>query len=81
MVEQQIAEVDSQIKKLAKQVWDFLASMQEVRSGVQQARHKSAEWATGAAPGCQIGRCGPVTAIRYPRGLIHYRTSCTPDSV
>ena len=43
MVEQQFAEVDYQIKKQAKQFWDFLASMQEVRSGVQQARHQSAE--------------------------------------
>ena len=43
MVEQQFAEVDYQIKKQAKQFWDFLASMQEVRSGVQQARHQSPE--------------------------------------
>ena len=43
MVEQQFAEVDYQIKKQAKQFWDFLASVQEVRSGVQHARHQSAE--------------------------------------
>ena len=43
MVEQQFAEVDYQIKKQAKQFWDFLASMQEVRSGVRHARHQSAE--------------------------------------
>ena len=43
MVEQQFAEVDYQIKKQAKQFWDFLASLQEVRSGVQQARHQSPE--------------------------------------
>ena len=43
MVEQQFAEVDYQIKKQAKQFWDFLASLQEVRSGVQQARHQAPE--------------------------------------
>jgi RimJ/RimL family protein N-acetyltransferase len=43
MVEQQFAEVDYQIKKQAKQFWDFLANVQEVRSGVQHARHQSAE--------------------------------------
>ena len=43
IVEQQFAEVDYQIKKQAKQFWDFLASVQEVRSGVQHARHQSAE--------------------------------------
>ena len=43
MVEQQFAEVDYQIKKQAKQFWDFLASLQVVRSGVQQARHQSPE--------------------------------------
>lgn len=43
IVEQQFAEVDYQIKKQAKQFWDFLASVQEVRSGVRDARHQSAE--------------------------------------
>jgi len=43
MVEQQFAEVDYQLKKQAKQFWDFLANVQEVRSGVQHARHQSAE--------------------------------------
>lgn len=43
MVEQQIAEVDYQLKRQAKQFWDFLANVQEVRSGVQNARHQSAE--------------------------------------
>jgi hypothetical protein len=43
IVEQRFAEVDYQLKKQAKQFWDFLASVQEVRSGVQHARHQSAE--------------------------------------
>ena len=43
LVEQQFAEVDYQIKKQAKQFWDFLAGVQEVRAGVQKARHQSAE--------------------------------------
>lgn len=43
MVEQQFAEVDYQVKKQAKQFWDFLAGVQEVRRGVQHARHQSAE--------------------------------------
>ena len=43
LVEQQFAEVDYQLKKQAKQFWDFLASVQEVRSGVRNARHQAAE--------------------------------------
>ena len=43
MVEQQFAEVDYQLKKQAMQFWDFLASVQEVRSGVRNARHQTAE--------------------------------------
>jgi len=43
MVEQQFAEVDYQIKRQAKQFWDFLAGVQEVREGVRNARHQSAE--------------------------------------
>ena len=30
-------------QKQAKQFWDFLAGVQEVRRGVQHARHQSAE--------------------------------------
>ncbi len=41
LVEQQFAEVDYQLKKQAKQFWDFLAGVQEVRHGVQKARHQS----------------------------------------
>ena len=43
LVEQQFAEVNYQIKKQAKQFWDFLAGVQEVRAGVREARHQSAE--------------------------------------
>ena len=43
IVEQQFAEVDYQFKKQAKQYWDFLSGVQEVRRGVQHARHQSAE--------------------------------------
>lgn len=43
MVEQQFAEVDYRLKRQAKQFWDFLAGVQEVRSGVRHARHQSAE--------------------------------------
>ena len=42
MVEQQIAEVDYQLKRQAKQFWDFLASMQALRSGMPDDRHPSA---------------------------------------
>lgn len=41
LVVQQFAEVDYQLKKQAKQFWDFLAGVQEVRRGVQNARHQS----------------------------------------
>ena len=36
------AEVDFQLKTRAKQFWAFLAGLQEVRSGVRDARDKSA---------------------------------------
>ena len=43
LVEQHIGEMDYQIKRQAKQFWDFLAVLQQVRSGVQDARHQAAE--------------------------------------
>ncbi len=43
IVEQQYAEVDYQIKRQAKQFREFLAGVQEVREGVRNARHQSAE--------------------------------------
>ena len=36
------AAVDYQLKTRAKQFWAFLASLQEVRSGMRDARSKSA---------------------------------------
>ena len=43
IVEQQFAEMDYSLKKQAKQFWDFLASVQEIRQGVREGRHKAAE--------------------------------------
>ena len=43
IVEQQYAELDYRLKRQAKQFWDFLAGVQEVRQGVRKARHQSAE--------------------------------------
>lgn len=41
MLEEQIAQTDYRLKVQAKNFWDFLANVQEVRRGVQQGRHKS----------------------------------------
>ncbi|MFZ7308639.1 GNAT family N-acetyltransferase [Comamonas jiangduensis] len=38
----QVAEVDYQFKKQAKQFWSILADVQEIRQGVREGRHKSA---------------------------------------
>ena len=38
-----LAEVDYQLKKQAKQFWSFLSGVQEVRKGVRDGRHQSAE--------------------------------------
>ena len=43
IVEQQFAEMDYSLKKQAKQFWDFLAQLQEIRQGVREGRHKAAE--------------------------------------
>ena len=43
MVEEQMAEVDYRLKVQAKQFWEFLGSLQEVRQGLRDGRHKSAE--------------------------------------
>lgn len=43
MVENQFAEVDYHFKKQAKQFWDILADVQEIRQGVRDGRHQSAE--------------------------------------
>lgn len=39
VVEQRFAQLDYHLKVQAKQFWDFLADVQEVRRGVQAARH------------------------------------------
>ena len=41
MIEEQIAKTDYRLKVQARQFWDFLAQLQEVRRGIQDARHKS----------------------------------------
>jgi RimJ/RimL family protein N-acetyltransferase len=43
MLEEQIAKTDYRLKAQAKQFWDFLSALQEVRRGVQDARHKSSQ--------------------------------------
>jgi GNAT superfamily N-acetyltransferase len=42
-VEDRFAEWDFQLKVQAKRFWEFLANVQEIRCGVRQGRHKSAE--------------------------------------
>ncbi len=42
-VEDRLAEVDFQLKLQAKRFWGFLSQVQEVRCGVREGRHKSAE--------------------------------------
>lgn len=41
LVEQQFAEMDYTLKQQAKRFWEFLGNLQEVRSGVRDARHQS----------------------------------------
>jgi RimJ/RimL family protein N-acetyltransferase len=43
MVEEQFARTDYRMKVQAKRFWDFLAGLQEVRKGVREGRHRSAE--------------------------------------
>ena len=40
MVEEQLAQTDYRLKVQAKQFWDFLAGVQEVRRGVREARNR-----------------------------------------
>jgi len=42
MLEEQLAQTDYRLKLQAKKFWDFLSSLQEIRRGVGDARHKSA---------------------------------------
>jgi len=41
LLEEQLAQTDYRLKAQAKSFWDFLTGVQEVRRGVQDARHKS----------------------------------------
>lgn len=41
MIEEQWAQTDYRLKVQARQFWNFLSSLQDVRRGVQDARHKS----------------------------------------
>ena len=43
MVETHVAAVDYQFKKQAKQFWEILADVQEIRKGVQEGRHQAGE--------------------------------------
>jgi RimJ/RimL family protein N-acetyltransferase len=42
IVEEQLAQTDYRLKAQAKNFWDFLMGVQEIRQGVREARHKSA---------------------------------------
>ncbi len=42
-VDDRVGEVDFQLKVQAKKFWEFLSSLQEIRCGVREGRHKSAE--------------------------------------
>jgi GNAT superfamily N-acetyltransferase len=42
LLEEQLAQSDYRLKVQAKNFWDFLTGIQEVRQGVREARHKSA---------------------------------------
>jgi hypothetical protein len=42
IVEEQLAQTDYRLKAQAKNFWDFLMGVQEIRQGVRAARHKSA---------------------------------------
>lgn len=41
MVNEQVAQTDYRLKQQAKNFWDFLLGVQEVRRGVREGRHKS----------------------------------------
>jgi GNAT superfamily N-acetyltransferase len=43
MLEERLAKTDYRLKQQAKQFWDFLRTLQEIRRGVQEARHKSSQ--------------------------------------
>jgi hypothetical protein len=41
MLEEQLAQTDYRLKVQARQFWDLISGLQEVRRGVRAARHKS----------------------------------------
>jgi GNAT superfamily N-acetyltransferase len=41
MIEEKLAQTEYGLKRQARQFWDFLQSLQEVRRGVREGRHKS----------------------------------------
>ncbi|MBL0421778.1 GNAT family N-acetyltransferase [Ramlibacter sp. AW1] len=41
LFDEQLAQTDYQLKRQARNFWNFLAGVQEVRQGVREARHKS----------------------------------------
>lgn len=41
MLEETLAETDYRLKRQAKQFWDFISGLQEVRRGVREGRHKT----------------------------------------
>jgi hypothetical protein len=43
MVNEQVAQTDYRLKQQAKNFWDFLMGVQEVRRGVREGRHKSGQ--------------------------------------
>jgi RimJ/RimL family protein N-acetyltransferase len=43
LVEEQIAQTDYRLKAQAKNFWEFLAGLQEVRKGVREGRHRSGQ--------------------------------------
>lgn len=43
IVEEQMAQADYSLKQQARRFWSFLSGVQEVRQGVRDARHKSAQ--------------------------------------
>ena len=49
MVEEQIAQTDYRLKVQAKQFWSFLTAVQDIRRGVQDARHSQSHRDGGSA--------------------------------
>jgi GNAT superfamily N-acetyltransferase len=43
LLEEQVAQTDYTLKQQAKRFWEFLGSVQEVRQGVREGRHKSGQ--------------------------------------